>query len=204
MRIPFVIIFFVALLPFHNAVAQQDTAIVSMDTIKIKEIRPKGKRIYDPDRAALLSAIVPGLGQAYNGHYWKVPIIYGGIGVLYYFFRKNNADFRSYRNSGINYANPDAHLYVDPKVKKRIEANGNPPSYLGRAQSGERGSRRLRDLTIIISCASYGIIIAEAYVSAHLKGFTITKDLSLKVTPSIEPTLGALPATGIAFNFQLK
>ena len=43
-----------------------------------------------PNTAALYSAALPGLGQAYNNKYWKIPIIYGGALVLGYYINYNN------------------------------------------------------------------------------------------------------------------
>ena len=34
-----------------------------------------------PAKAAFYSAILPGLGQAYNKKYWKIPIVYAAIGT---------------------------------------------------------------------------------------------------------------------------
>ena len=43
---------------------------------KIKKIK-----IYNPKKAAIRSAIIPGWGQVYNEKYWKVPIVYAALGV---------------------------------------------------------------------------------------------------------------------------
>ena len=34
-----------------------------------------------PAKAAFYSAVLPGLGQAYNKRYWKIPLVYGAIGA---------------------------------------------------------------------------------------------------------------------------
>jgi len=39
-----------------------------------------------PAKAAFYSAILPGLGQAYNKKYWIIPVIYGSMGASMYFF----------------------------------------------------------------------------------------------------------------------
>jgi hypothetical protein len=43
-----------------------------------------------PSKAAFYSAVLPGLGQAYNKKYWKVPLVYAASGVPVYFFIKND------------------------------------------------------------------------------------------------------------------
>ena len=42
-----------------------------------------------PSRAAFYSAIIPGLGQAYIGQAWKIPLVYGAIGSSVYFYSHN-------------------------------------------------------------------------------------------------------------------
>ena len=181
----------------------QDSLLISSDTIKIKEIRPKSKKYFDPDRAALLSAVLPGMGQLYNRQYWKVPIVLGGVGVCYYFIKRNSRQYTSYRNAVINNVNPSANLWVDPAIQERIDAL--PDASVARSlENAERQSRRQRDFTIILSAAAYGIVIVDAYVDAHLKAFKISKDLSFKTKPSAESSYFAGPAYGVAFNFSFN
>jgi hypothetical protein len=184
----------------------QDTYNVIGDTIKIKEIKPKSDKYFDPDRAALLSAVVPGLGQLYNRAYWKLPLVAGGVGVLYYVIKKNNNTYISYRNAVINDANPTANLWVDPSIQERIERleRTSPSNVTTALENAERRSRRNRDFTIIVAAGVYGVIIADAYVDAHLKAFKISKDLSFKPKPAAQPTEFGRPAYGIALNFSLN
>jgi hypothetical protein len=55
------------------------------------------QKIYDPKVAARRSAIIPGWGQAYNKKYWKMPIIYGGLGVTGYIFVNNIKIYKEYK-----------------------------------------------------------------------------------------------------------
>jgi hypothetical protein len=176
----------------------------SKDTLNIREIKPKSKRQYDPDRAALLSAVFPGMGQLYNRQYWKVPIAWAGVGVLYYVYNRNNRLYKNYKNARINLVNPEANLGVDDDVQERVERLSSQTA-LKNLERAEANARRQRDFTIIIAAASYGIIIAEAYVDAHLKAFKISKDLSFKAKPSVQqPTYFSNSAYGVAFNFSFK
>ncbi|HYG39461.1 MAG TPA: DUF5683 domain-containing protein [Cytophagales bacterium] len=198
----------ISLIPLFE-VQGQDTLSYRIDTIKIKEISPRSNKYFDPDRAAILSAVVPGLGQIYNRRllYIKLPVIYGGIGALYYFFDLNNNRFRSYRNAKINLQNPEANLSVDPEIQQDVEralTRSPRTTVVGQLERLESNYRRNRDLTIILACASYGLIVAEAYVDAHLKGFKISRDLSFKPKPSIERTAFSTPAIGLGFKLSLS
>ena len=52
-----------------------------------------------PQRAAFYSAVLPGLGQAYNKKYWKIPIIYAGMATGVYFYLQNDKDYDRFRNA---------------------------------------------------------------------------------------------------------
>ena len=62
--------------------------IKTKDTIKKNEINP-----LTPAKAAFYSAVLPGLGQAYNKKYWKIPLVYGAIGTSLYFYINNNKKY---------------------------------------------------------------------------------------------------------------
>ena len=85
MRLFFPIIF--CFLLHRNVYAQQDSTAAA-DSAKISR-----KHIYaGPRKASILSAILPGAGQVYNRKYWKVPIIYAGLGGLGYMFYVHHTD----------------------------------------------------------------------------------------------------------------
>lgn len=145
-----------------------------------------------PAKAALYSAIIPGMGQVYNGAYWKVPIVYATGAVLGYFVishHNNYQDLRTallIRNDG------------DPTTVDRYSAH--PILGEGRARGTDNLRynrdffRRNRDLTILLSVLAYGLNVAEAYVHAHLKEFDVGDDLSMR----LEPNLMQIPGTATA------
>jgi hypothetical protein len=86
----FVVVF---LLGTNSILAQKKSAIlVAKDSIKKDYINPLA-----PAKAAFYSAILPGLGQAYNKKYWKIPLVYGGIGAGIYYFSLNSTKYQKYR-----------------------------------------------------------------------------------------------------------
>ncbi|MBR0323623.1 MAG: hypothetical protein IIX06_03920, partial [Bacteroidales bacterium] len=54
---------------------------------------------HNPKKAAIYSAVLPGLGQAYNKKYWKIPIVYAGIGTIFYIADMNGDSYRDYRKA---------------------------------------------------------------------------------------------------------
>ena len=79
--------------------AQEKEVLKSADSLKtvtavVDTTAPEGKKVkkvnvYNPGKAALRSAIIPGWGQIYNKKYWKLPIVYGALGITGYIFFDN-------------------------------------------------------------------------------------------------------------------
>lgn len=141
----------------------------------------------NPKRSGLYSAIVPGLGQFYNRQYWKVPVIYIGVGVAAYFFSENLNKYQSYRKAyvgRINNPNPrDEYVNIysrDQLLTLQNEYN----KYL--------------NLTVLFSSLGYSLQIVEAITGAHLKNFDLSRDISLHIQPTYCP-LG--PGLGVAVTF---
>jgi hypothetical protein len=79
------------------AFAQEEIKIENLtlnDSLKKTGINPLA-----PSKAAFYSAILPGLGQAYNKKYWKIPIVYGAIGAGVYFHIWNDKRYNSFRDA---------------------------------------------------------------------------------------------------------
>jgi hypothetical protein len=136
-----------------------------------------------PAKAAIFSAVLPGLGQAYNNSYWKIPIIYATGGVLGYFIISHNNNYQDYRQALI------IRLDNDPNTRDKFadsnifgEARPNGDANLRRARNFYR---RNRDLTIILSVVAYSLNVAEAYVHAHLKDFDVSDNLAIRVQPDL-------------------
>jgi len=133
-----------------------------------------------PAKAALFSAIVPGLGQAYNKAYWKIPIVYATGGVLGYFLISHNNNYQDYREALKIRVAGGEDQFANSNIYGTQRPNGT--DNLRRARDFYR---RNRDLTILLSIGAYGLQIAEAYVHAHMKEFDISDNLALKVQPNI-------------------
>ncbi len=160
-----------------DSVLRQEGDIIANANSNVEEITTDslGDK---PNRAAMYSAVFPGLGQAYNKKYWKLPIIYGGSAVLVYFLNYNNKMYQESRNSLIAIRDDDPRTQpFDPDISET---------------SYERATdywRRNRDLLIIGAIVLYALNIVEAHVDAHLSGFTIQENLSMKIRPAWNKTV---------------
>ena len=131
----FVVVF---LLGTNSILAQKKSAIlVAKDSIKKDYINPLA-----PAKAAFYSAILPGLGQAYNKKYWKIPLVYGGIGAGIYYFSLNSTKYQKYRDA----------------YKRRLAGyNDDEFQYLddSRLIVGQRFYQRNRDMSMMVIVGFY-------------------------------------------------
>lgn len=136
---------------------------------------------HSPRKAAIRSAILPGLGQIYNKKYWKLPIIYGALGTTaaVFFYNLNNyRDTRfAYRVKYNMRANgTDSALFV--KIKDNLKPLSEESLRFYRDQF-----RRDIDYSALVFILFWGLNIVDAAVDAHLKPFDVSPDLSLQIKP---------------------
>ncbi len=169
---------------------------LSNDTLKAsgKAVKPKtskeAEEIHSPRKASIYSAVLPGLGQAYNKKYWKIPLIYGGFGAFGYFIGWNNKNYkqanRAYKD--LTDADPATDSYM--KLKQIIYYDLTKASDVASLKQGLLSSqdyfRRNRDLLIIVTAAFYGLNIIDASVDAHFFNFDISDDLTLNWEPVLQ------------------
>ena len=152
---------------------------------------------HSANKAALYSAILPGLGQAYNQKYWKIPVVYAGFGAMYYFISTNNAEYQKFK---------DAYAYKSSTHPDPALYNNYVDKYpLTSLQDGKEYYRRNRDLSIIVTAFWYLLNITDAAVDAYLFDYDISPEISLKInpyTPMTPAMKSSLP--GISFTFTLK
>lgn len=161
-------------------------AIAEVDSI-ISEMSFDTERwIPDPKKAMWLAIVFPGGGQIYNRKYWKLPIVYGGLLGCVYALNWNNTMYSDYSQAYIDIMDDD------PNTKSY--ENFIPPSYdidknMTRMQElfkrKKNYYRRYRDLSIFCMIGVYALSILDAYVDAELSSFDISRDLSMKVKPTI-------------------
>ena len=161
--------------------------------------------VHSPKKAAMYSAVFPGLGQIYNHQYYKVPVVYLGLGIAAGFIIFNNKKYIDYKLAYIDIYTGNGDSYKS--LSNYIEGIENDPyfreSYIRNLLGNRDNYHRWLEMSYIAFGALYILNIAEANVSAHFMKFDIDEDLSLKITPSIQPTFGTnYFAKGLTLSFS--
>ncbi|MGG5600010.1 DUF5683 domain-containing protein [Myroides sp. C8-3] len=162
---------------FHLAGFAQEEEILEKDSKKEKRNKEVVYKPIDPvapSRAAFYTTIVPGLGQIYNRKYWKVPLVYAGIGIPVYFWADNQRNYDRYRNEYKN------------RLQGKVDQTDETLAGLDeeRLLDGQNFYRKNRDLSVVIAIGFYVLSIVDANVDAHLMQFNVNENLTIK--PVIE------------------
>jgi len=186
---------FIFLMVTTLVVAQKDTLQIktTQDTIvktkkDFKEYNPLA-----PAKAAFYSAVLPGLGQAYNGKYWKIPIAYAGLGIGIYFYLDNDRQYDRYRDAYKSRlaGKKDDEFYVNGVA--RVSTDG-----LIRAQ---KSFQRNKEVSLLVTAGIYILNIIDANVDAHLQQFNVSEDLSFKPAVNFDEYSGKT-RYGLSLNFN--
>lgn len=153
--------------------------IVMKDSVvkKRKMINPLG-----PSKAAFFSAVIPGLGQAYNKKYWKTPIAIGAIGSGVYMYTYNNDLYGRFRTA---FKSRKAGFTTDEFYDPDNDLP-TPHFELDKLETQQERFQSDRDLWLVFTIAMYALNIIDANVDAHLKQFNIDQDLSMDFKPYLE------------------
>lgn len=157
---------------------------------------------HSPRKATLYSMVLPGLGQIYNKKYWKVPVLYAGIGALTYMGIQNNREYKRWHEAYL-YTISNATTPTDNELVGKYDAE--------QLKSQSNYYRRNLELTYIFGSFLYILNIVDAAVDAHLFNYDISDDLSLHLLPEpIQPyrqpapfSPGASPAMAFSITWQL-
>jgi hypothetical protein len=192
------VLFFLFLANFYipKVYAQTDT-LAPLSTTSEITVQPNK---LSPRKATLMSAALPGLGQAYTKSYWKIPILYTGAGIIGYLLIDNNQKYILWRDRYINQRTAIENGFDEP-VKYQ---NGEPIS-LEVLKRAKDTYRRYRDLNVILAGLLYVLNIADANVTAHLKTFDLGKDLTMRIQPDLLPSpYLQQPIAAVSIRFTIK
>jgi len=193
------VIFVIAIILTIPALAvsqQKDTLIVKDTTGKVvasSKVRKglwrdsAGNRTFEPRKAAIYSAVFPGLGQIYNKKYWKVPLVYAAVGIPIYTFFDNRTWYNRIRYAlQVQSDGPASPDYADrlaqvhPKLQKFV-IEGRDQTLL----NYRNDYRKNMDYSILFTLLFWGLNVVDATVDAHLKGFNVNDNLSMQVKPAL-------------------
>jgi len=180
MKIFYLLIFLFFLSNAYSQVvpAENHVAIKDSSATKKSKVDTAKQKIYDPKVAARRSAIIPGWGQAYNKKYWKIPIIYAGLGVTGYIFVNNIKIYKEYKFAY------SARIKAEPPTLDSTDYHQLDDIYKVLSPNSIRSARdefrRYVDYSALIFILLWGLNVVDAAVDAHLKNFDVSPDLSLQ------------------------
>jgi hypothetical protein len=145
-----------------------------------------------PAKATIFSTMLPGLGQAYNGDYWKIPVIYGGFAFMAYWYDLNQMQYQRFRREYNN------------------KMSGLPSEFPNLSESSLKNYRdnyrRERDYAVLYLALWYGVSVIDALVFAHLDNFDVSENLAMQIAPTvlIDPTKYAELGPAIGLKLSVK
>ncbi len=170
------------------------------DTIRLKFLPPPPinfdslRKIHSPRKAGFYSAVLPGLGQAYNRQYWKMPLMYAGIGTATGVFLFNFKQYIIYR---------DAYrlmLQGKPTGIRIIDQNYYQPADVKFVRDAYR---QYVDYSALGFLGVYLYNVIDAVVFAHLYKFDMSNDLGFRFGPVLHPE-NAYTGFGFTYFFHKK
>ena len=192
----FILLIFISL---KSVAFNYSNTVLAGDTSE-KAVKKAANKI--ANRASLYSAILPGMGQAYNKKYWKIPIIYAGLGALGYFIVTNNRDVQLYHKELVyRYNNA---LAPDPANNSKIPNNTNLSA--DDINTLRLDAKKYLDFCIIGASLVYILNIIDANVDGHFRTFDINDKLSLSISPKTSFCIQNPRAlnTGISLTLNFK
>lgn len=166
-----------------------DTLIKNSPPLQNQQLADSIRRLHSPKKATFRSAVLPGWGQAYNKKYWKIPIVYGALGVAGGIFVYNLKNYRELRfaynakykaalpvyNPASAYPGPFRDSTDYPNIKSYLL-----PIDINALRSYRDEFRRNIDFSVLAFLLLWGLNVVDATVDAHLKAFDVSPDLSFR------------------------
>ena len=209
----------------NDAWCQQDTVQTRQDTIPTIRLDSAGTPVvqepipiksyasrFDPRKALLLSAVLPGAGQVYNRAAWKVPIIYGGFVALGFGIKAAQDNYVFYKGLLYRVLNePNPVVIIDKETGDTSTGNrvvGDRlvpyPFNIGVETLRQRTNRwaRDRDFMVMMSILWYVLQTVEAHVDAHLKEFKVNPQLNVSIEPSMQSNTLTGRTSGLSLTLR--
>lgn len=195
------------ILPSQHLFSQKDSLYVS----NIDTIRFNSDSYHSPHKATFYSAVLPGLGQAYNKKYWKIPLLYAGLGGVIYGISFNTKYYNQYKNAYRDFiirdpANKSYARFAEKVGLTNEEVETTHAVWFENALRNKKEFyKRNRDLSYIGLMAVYMLNLIDASVDAHFYNYDISDNLSLRIEPQVINTVsyGNRP-DGLGLQLQLN
>lgn len=144
---------------------------------------------FNPRKAILFAAVVPGLGQIYNRKYWKVPLVLGGFALGIYSITFFNDQYTMFKGDLFDLLRDGASLSPTGLNEQQLR------NLVDRA-------KRQRDYFTIITGFWYILQLVDAHVDAHLKEFDLNPQLKVRLEPMLESNPYTGRSAGVALKFR--
>jgi hypothetical protein len=138
-------------------------------------------KAHSPKKAAIRSALLPGLGQIYNKKYWKLPIVYGALGtcagIFFYnlgYYKDAKFAYRVKYNMRVNHTDSALFSSIKPNLKPLSEES---------LKFYRNQFRRDIDYSALVFILLWGLNVVDATVDAHMMSFDVSPDLTLRIKP---------------------
>ena len=162
---------------------------IMVDSARIPKNPAKDMNLWrpDPKRALWLALVIPGGGQIYNRKYWKLPLVYGGFLGCLYAMNWNNTMYKDYSQAYLDLmdSDPATQSYNQFMHLGMQITDANKDRYKDLFKKRKDRYRRWRDMSFFVLVGVYALSVVDAYVDAELSVFDISKDLSLRIEPTI-------------------
>jgi hypothetical protein len=168
--------------PVVDSPAKKEAAV----KVKAKKLSifnlPDTLKQLPPRIATVRSAILPGWGQITNKKYWKLPLVYGALGVTAGIFLYNVKTFKTAKAAYINAT--DGDITNDFKIPEPYFSVKDQPE---RIRSFRNQIRQNVDYSALFFLIFWGLNVVDATVDAHLRYFDVGDNLSLQIKPGYSP-----------------
>ncbi|RYY19164.1 MAG: hypothetical protein EOO04_22570 [Chitinophagaceae bacterium] len=176
-----------------------NAVIITGDTV-INAVKKDTVRKHSPRKAAIRSALVPGLGQIYNRKYWKLPLVYAAVGIPAYLIYYNKQWYDRARYALSVASNPPIDtptlMTVHPELRAITAARS-----VNSLRNYRDEFRKNMDYSILITILAWGLNVIDATVDAHLKDFDVSDEISMRVKPVI---MTGTRTPGLSLVFSLR
>jgi len=165
-------------------ISDHDEVVVNSDPAEMTKIFPVDTLYvyssHSPAKAAIMSAVMPGLGQIYNRKYWKLPIVYVAVGTSVWVFLHWQNQYNRYRRAYIDIMDGDPYTnYYDTLFSSFYSLEQKKQAIT----KGKDMLRGWRDWSIVAVVASYALNIIDANVDAHMMDFSLDDNISFNIQP---------------------